>query len=560
MKQSTPDPLPPPSPARQAAGAEPQLRLAAGSGNLETLDGCGPPTRYETGPNRFHSILFETPEDRGPEEPPDAPLFRDLSLDQVIDAATSGRQEYDLKPLFRTPLKNCRAINYRHEVMQDLATPELLSQVQSFAQKMRAMRLHRAQADQLRNIHQKQAAFLDAVEVYCEAVTTLADALAGTSLKSRGFRAFRNYLQTYVASAPFRSLLADTRRVKTSLASVKYCILVRANSFTVRRYDGEPDYSVEVERTFERFKLDAPRNYAVRFHDSPEMNHIEEKILEFVANLYPDTFRSLEEYHTAYSDYLDETVQGFDREVQFYLAWGDYLSSFTREGLSVCYPEMSEHRKDIYATNVFDLALAKQLLGTPTPVVCNDFYLTGDERILIVTGPNQGGKTTFARTFGQLHYLARIGCTIPGTAARLFLCDRIFTHFEREERLDTLHGALEDSLARIHHILGQATPNSIVILNEIFTSTTLRDALWLSKKVLTRIMELDLLCVCVTFIDELAFLSPKTVSMVATVVPEHPSMRTYRLARKPPEGVAWATSVAEKHGVTYDAIKKRLGR
>ncbi|MDI6619784.1 MAG: DNA mismatch repair protein MutS [Clostridiales bacterium] len=363
---------------------------------------------------------------------------------------------------------------------------------------------------------------------------------------------------SYVNSEHFTSLLVETKKLKADLSTVKYCLLIKGNSINVSKYESEIDYSVEVEKTFEKFKQGAVKDYRIKFYDYPDMNHVEAGVLDLVAKLYPDIFLNLDNYCAKNSNYLDETIAVFDREIQFYIAYLEYIAEFKRAGLKFCYPQISDKCKEVYDYEGFDLALAYKLINENSPVVCNDFCLKGKERIFVVTGPNQGGKTTFARTFGQLHYLASLGCLVPGQKAKLFLFDRLFTHFERGENIKDLRGKLEDELIRIYHILNQATSNSIIIMNEIFTSTTLKDAIFLSKKIMEKIIQLDLLCVCVTFIDELAFLSEKVVSMVSTIVPENPALRTYKIVRKPADGLSYAISIAEKYRLTYDYLKERI--
>lgn len=74
-----------------------------------------------------------------------------------------------------------------------------------------------------------------------------------------------------------------------------------------------------------------------------------------------------------------------------------------------------------------------------------------------------------------------------------------------------------------------------------------------------KIIALGALCVWVTFVDKLASFGPQTVSMVSTVVPDNPASRTFKILRRPADGLAYAMAIAKKHGLTYPSITRRIG-
>lgn len=509
-------------------------------------------------PMSFQSMLFAKTDDvrvDGQEKPA---FFHDLHLDQIVDAILSGREEYRLEGFFYAPLHDVESVNFRQEVFRDLETDALFHSVSTFGQSMRTMRQYLALSDKLHYKYEKERWFLDAAAVYCYAVKALETELMRANLTSRAFIAFRDYLMGYTSSQAFLSLVEATQTAKDALAEVSYLIHISENRVRVSKYSGEVDLGQEVENTFAKFKIGASKDYRVKFYGRTGMNHIEAQIVELVARLYPEVFRALDEYYAAHQGYVDPLVSTFEREIQFYLAYLEFTAPLKAAGLQFCYPRVAEHAREVRATNAFDLALAKKLVGEGGVVVCNDFQLTDQERIIVVTGPNQGGKTTFARMFGQIHYLAAIGCPVPGKEAQLALPDHVLTHFEREEDIATMRGKLEDELLRMYELFQKATGRSVLILNESFSSTSLSDALFIGQEVMKRILKLGALCVYVTFVDELAALDPAIVSMVATVTPDDTMRRTFKLVRKPPDGLAYAAAIAEKYGLTYQAIKRRL--
>jgi DNA mismatch repair protein MutS len=505
--------------------------------------------------NLAPSVLFPAGE-LADDDAPEPSCFADLNLDQVVAGVTAGFNRYQLAPFFYRTLTSIDSVQYRHEVFADLARGALRDVVVDFGRRMQVMRDRVDVMAKLSHPCQRASWFLDAAQIYCDAVRALADGLHRAEPASRALQAFDHYLAGYTAGPAFGSLAEEAETLRRDLGAIRYCIHVKGLRVTVKRHEREADYSPEVLATFEKFQQGAAQGYSAKFREEAAVNHVESQVLDRVALLFPDPFARLDAFEQRHRGFVDLALARFDREVQFYISYCQYLAKAVSVGLPACYPQLSRSKVEL-VRDAYDLALAARLSVDGTATVCNDFELHDDERILVVSGPNQGGKTTFARTFGQLHHLAALGCPVPGREARLLLTDGVLTHFATEENLAQHTGKLEDDLLRLGDVLQAATGDSVIVLNEIFASTTLDDAVLLGTELMDRIIELDVLCCCVTFIDELSTLE-KTVSMMSSVDAAEPARRTYKITRRPADGLAYALAIAEKHGVTYRQLTKRL--
>ncbi len=193
------------------------------------------------------SILFHEPEPAALDDVAMPSYFADLNLDQIVQAITAGRAEYNLAPYFHVPLNSVAAIEYRQAVAQDIDQDALRRILESFAAELRSVRKYLSQGAQLRHPYQRQRWFVDAAAIYLAAVRQLNHDLADVAIRSSGLRAFLQSLNNYVGSDTFASLAADTESLENALARVKYCLHIQGNRVTVHKFEGQSDYRLIAE-------------------------------------------------------------------------------------------------------------------------------------------------------------------------------------------------------------------------------------------------------------------------------------------------------------------------
>ncbi len=493
--------------------------------------------------------------------------FKDLNLDQVLSSILQGKEEFSLEGLYRTPLLREEDIRYRQDILKDMGKdPALREALRRFAAGIHKLggsvseiRLEMEKGGYAYDNYLQKGRLLLRFQKYCALVKGMAEEFARRGVLSEGLQNFSAYLKGYAASEAFRAFSRETEEVKAGMSRVRYNMLINSDAeIRVRKFEGEADHNQEIDALFSKFKQEDLEDIYDKTHKDLFSEELEAKILEKVKKAMPEPFKKLDAFCEKHGDAIDGTLLRFSTDINFYLAYLDYMAPFQEAGLHFCYPEVKAGVKDIYNNGGFDLALGEQLVKDGARVVGNDFYLAGEERILVVSGPNRGGKTGFARAIGQMHHLASIGCAVPGTSARLQLADMIYTHFESEETVETLSGKLQEELLRMHDILLKATDRSLIIVNEILASTTLKDGLYIGKRLIDQILQKDAVCVWVTFISELADYTPKNVSMQSMILPEDPAQRTFKIERRPADGLAYSIYIAKKHRLTYEDIKGRI--
>ena len=249
-------------------------------------------------------------------------------------------------------------------------------------------------------------------------------------------------------------------------------------------------------------------------------------------------------------------------ELVFYTRWAEYIEKKKKEGWRFCKPQARLQREGpagMEAEGLYNL----KLIATEKPenVVPNDLAFDAEKRDYILTGANRGGKTTVTQAVGQLFILAQSGIPVPADRFTYDPADRVLTHFPADEDKTLDLGRLGEECRRFRELFVRCTPDSLLLLNETFSTTSFEEGYFIAADAVRAILGRGTRTIYNTHMHKLAQdldtvintgeAEGKAVSLVAET---KEGKHSFRVLIAPPEGQSFARDIAEKYGVTYESL------
>jgi len=479
-------------------------------------------------------------------------LFFDLNIDQIVSAITEGLEEYRFADFYFERPVLCADAEYRMAVARDLWDEEIRETIVSFQISLNKVKRYLHTADSIRAASVKGKWKLDAVLAYIEAIAALLR-LADREIASEGLHRVLTWAQAYAGTEAFVNLREISLALQKRMDSISYSLKVDiVNNVIYFGDDTSPeDVCAEFYRTFDRYGLGHINRELVVFADI-HRNVVEEKILAILQAEHPVLLAALADFASRCSGFIHEKIAALERETWFFTSYINFAKRLEGKGFPFSFPAFS--RQSLRIAGGYDVSLA-MVKGNAAQIVKNDFEIREGERSFLLIGPNQGGKTTFARMFGQILYLSSLGLPVPCDEAVILWTNGLQTHFIREENPGGDTGRLKEELLRLKRILSGTADKSVVILNELFSSTTTYDALEMGKHVLKLFEKKGCICLYITHLFELAN-DGRSVSLIAEVSAD--CAPAFRIARSPVAGSAFANRLLAKHHLRASDINTYL--
>jgi DNA mismatch repair ATPase MutS len=433
------------------------------------------------------------------ERPPPAnaeALKQDLELTTLFDAM--ARDDEYLRELaekvFFSSLTDPEAIGYRLAVLGDcLEHPEVVRELYALAvealdSKRKAQ--HFWFHDSPDSLLRKSLRILELLAEALKRLREVADEQV-PEFRSDGFTRLFAMLQRDLDDEYLRTVDYHRRELEFRRGALISAELGRGNrgtNFVLRKPH---------ERSFlERITPGGPKSYSFSIpardeHGMESLNELRGRGINLVANALAQS-----------TDHILNFFNMLRAELGFYVGCLNLHEQLADKGQPTCFPVplTAEDEVAFSASGLYDVALAFHL---GSRVVGNDVDADG-KQLAMITGANEGGKSTFLRSVGLAQLMMQAGMFVPAEKFRANVCAGIFTHFKREEDASMTSGKLDEELSRMSEIAGAITPTALLLCNESFASTNEREGSEIARQVVRAMVEAKVKVVFVTHLFDLA--------------------------------------------------------
>ncbi len=528
--------------------------------------------------DNYFSLLWEDEESyrewRGNLYVRDQGYIDDLNLRLVYEEiCRAGRfgEQYDFAEVFLHPCARASTVVFRQEIMAQLyqdkflyeTALELVSCVSEIQQRLERFGDGADEKKKMTAALQIRYSFLVSMGGIC-------DKMSGYVNKGTMSAKCAEKLAGFVSDS---KIVLEMKELSEFLAvldgSMPHSILLNKDrGQSCRSVVIDPEGTRECAYTERLIKSAEPflgkYDFKIRVYQNTDISYLDKKIQEHICLLQPQLAGGLEGLYEKYGSYDISPFIRIAKELVFYLACIRFVQRYEEAGfffsMPVCTALQGSDVRDAY-----DMTLGINLYRNNKgfEAVPNDYGFGEGRRVFILTGANQGGKTTFIRSVGLIQCLAQVGMFVPCRKASLGMAEQIHTHFSREDESGASVGRFEQELQRIHEILGNLRDGDMVLLNETFTSTQRSVAVVLLKRLL---QEMDHRHCCgglVTHFYEVCdgLEGEGFYSLVTEVAGDGKCKeRTYRIREGESFRYSFAKDIAVKCGVTYERLMETEGR
>lgn len=509
---------------------------------------------------------------------------QDLCVEEVVRMlCPDGRHIGMLKTILLTLCPNPHVIKYRQDVLEDCsANPRLRAGLEELLPRLTEIEWLGATYSRGESALFQTIQRMRELDLYVQCVQQLNSLLTqvGPDLRSEAFGYLRARFTELETDPVFQSLAQKLPELRKGIANMQSATLtvnldatLRPTHIALLSIDDRP-----IGPTLLGSLLgikDEKRDYQL-LQEVPWMGKLFHDLERMLKTAYKPVTKALAYYARLSSELLVSLAS----EVAFYLSAVRMIDRMQAAGLPMCRPEVMPAEERVFqVADLYNvrLALARNPEGARTPVeiVTNDVQMDDEAgRVLILTGPNQGGKTTYTQGIGLVQVLLQAGLHVPGREGRISPVDGIFTHFPLEEKPDLNVGRLGEESKRLCNIFQQVTRYSLVLLNESLSSTSPGESFYLAQDIVRGLCLYGVRAIFATHLHELAEkidlinagtpADSQAASIVAGAlsVPGASSEEivrlTYKIVPAPPMGTSYAKNIASRYGISFEQLAQML--